>query len=129
METSTIEGEFLDRDSVQASVRRHLGLAADTHNFSPAEAGVTEMMVALYRGHDSPLDAETLHAWHRMVMNGRRNIDIIGDWRQHSEPMKVVSGTSHAPKVHFEAAPASTEMSREMAAFLAWFEGSGGCRR
>ena len=38
-ETSAIEGEFLDRDSVQSSVRRQFGLAHDRRPASPAEAG------------------------------------------------------------------------------------------
>ena len=48
-ETSAIEGELLDRDSVQSSIRRQFGLAHDQRPASPAEAGVAEMMVSVYR--------------------------------------------------------------------------------
>ncbi len=123
METSAIEGEFLNRASVQSSVRRQFGLATDKRESSPAEAGVAEMMVALYRSFNDPLDVATLHGWHCMVMNGRRDVDVFGDWRRHNEPMQVISGASYAPKVHYEA-PASADMGHEMATFLAWFEGS-----
>src|SRR5271168_454777 len=47
--TSEIEGEILDRASVQSSIRRQLGLATDNRRVKPAEEGVSEMMVDLYR--------------------------------------------------------------------------------
>ncbi len=47
--TSEIEGEILDRASVQSSIRRQLGLATDHRRVKPAEQGIAEMMVSLYR--------------------------------------------------------------------------------
>lgn len=47
--TSEIEGEILDRASVQSSIQRQLGLAADNRRATPAERGVSEMMVNLTR--------------------------------------------------------------------------------
>jgi len=38
--TSKIEGELLDRASVQSSIRRQLGRAADHRSATPAEQGV-----------------------------------------------------------------------------------------
>jgi len=121
LDTSAIEGEVLDRDSVQSSIRRQLGLAGDRRSAGPAEAGIAEMMVALYRSLTDPLDHDTLHAWHRMVMNGRRDLEAIGRYRTHSEPMQIVSGAVYAPTVHFEAPP-SERVQAEMERFLAWFE-------
>src|SRR5579863_5468523 len=40
--TSEIEGEMLDRASVQSSIRRQLGLAADNRRAGPAERGIAE---------------------------------------------------------------------------------------
>jgi Fic family protein len=77
------------------------------------------MMVDLYRSFADPLSHEPLFAWHRMVMAGAR-IGEIGSYRTHEEPMRVVSGPVHDPNVHFEAPP-SSEMKREMDAFVAWF--------
>lgn len=121
LDTSAIEGEVLDRDSVQSSIRRQLGLAGDRRSAGPAEAGIAEMMVALYRSLADPLDRDTLHAWHRMVMNGRRDLEVVGCYRAHSEPMQIVSGAVYAPTVHFEAPP-SEGVPAEMERFLAWFE-------
>ena len=119
--TSAIEGEMLDRDSVQSSIRRQLGLAGDRRSVGAAEAGIAEMMVSLYRSLAEPLDHDGLHAWHRMVMNGRRGLEAIGRYRSHTEPMQIVSGAVYAPEVHFEAPP-SEQVPIEMDRFLTWFE-------
>ena len=68
--TSEIEGEILDRASVQSSIRRQLGLAADKRNVRPAEQGIAEMMVDLYCSFAAPLSEEMLFGWHRMLMSG-----------------------------------------------------------
>lgn len=118
--TSEIEGEFMNRESVQSSIRRQLGLSVDAGRASPAEQGVAEMMVDLYRGSEGPLDEAGLCAWHRMLMSGRRDVRNVGSYRTHPEPMQVVSGAVHEPKVHFEAPP-SSRVPDEMARFLDWF--------
>ena len=69
--TSEIEGEILDRASVQSSIQRQLGLAADNRRVAPREQGVAEMMVDLYRTFSAPLSEETIFSWHRMLMSGR----------------------------------------------------------
>ncbi len=118
-DTSAIEGEMLDRDSVQSSIRRQLGLKTDGRA-GPAEAGIAEMMVDLYRRFAEPLDHETLFSWHRMVMNGRRDLGDVGFYRHHADPMQIVSGPIHRIHVHFEAPP-SDRIKEEMDRFLAWF--------
>ena len=123
VDSSAIEGEILDRDSVQSSLARHLGFAADQRRASAAEAGAAELMADVYRNHAAPLDDKTLFAWHAMLMNGRRDIADIGRYRTHEDAMQIVSGALHAPRVHFEA-PASDAVPMEMARFIAWFNDS-----
>ena len=118
--SSQIEGEVLDRDSVQSSIRRQLGFSLDSRRESPAERGIAEMMVDLYRHYAQPLDESTLCSWHEMLMNGRRDIRDRGRYRTHQEPMQVVSGRIYDPTVHFEA-PASSQVPVEMAKYLDWF--------
>ncbi len=118
--TSEIEGEILDRASVQSSIRRQLGLAADHRRVGAAEQGIAEMMVDLYRSFAGPLSDEMLFAWHRMLTGGRRDLKDIGRYRRHLEPMQIVSGPVHAPVVHFEAPP-SADVPREMSRFIDWF--------
>src|SRR5664279_5498938 len=62
--TSEIEGEILDRASVQSSIRRQFGLQTDNRRVGPAEQGIAEMMVDLYRSFAAPLSQEMLFAWH-----------------------------------------------------------------
>lgn len=120
LKTSEIEGELLNRESVQSSLRRQFGLETDHRRVSPAERGIADMMVALYRDFAAPLTDDTLFAWHRMVANGRQDIRAIGRYRDHDDPMQVVSGPLHKPKVHFEAPP-SMAMDSEMRRFVEWF--------
>jgi Fic family protein len=111
--TSKIEGELLNRDSVQSSIQRQLGLAADNRRASPAEQGISEMMVNLYRSFREPLSQEMLYAWHKMVSLGRRDLAEIGHYRTSKEPMQIVSGRIGASKVHFEAPPSERVLIRD----------------
>ncbi len=119
--TSEIEGEILNRDSVQSSIRRQLGLSTDRWRAGPAEQAIAEVMVDLYRTFAEPLSADTLFKWHRLLMSERTDIDDPGGYRTHAEAMQVVSGTIHAPKIHFEAPP-SADVPGEMSRFLDWFQ-------
>jgi Fic family protein len=118
--TSEIEGEILDRASVQSSLRKQLGLAPDGRRVRPAERGIAEVMVDLYRSLAEPLSEEMLFRWHRMVMSGSRNLRDVGRYRTGAEPMQVVSGPIHETKVHFEAPP-SSRVPSEMKRFIVWF--------
>ncbi len=121
--TSEIEGEILDRASVQSSIQRQLGLATDHRRARAAEQGIAELTVDVYRRFADPLSDEVLFGWHGMLMQGRRDLRNVGRYRSDSEPMQVVSGPIHAPKVHFEAPP-SKAVSREMKTFFKWFNRS-----
>lgn len=120
VDSSAIEGEVLDRSSVQSSLARQLGFSTDRRKANAAEAGAAELMADLYRRYYAPLSDELLFAWHRMLMNGRRDIVDIGHYRTHADPMQIVSGPLQAPRVHFEAPP-SDRVAREMARFIQWF--------
>ncbi|MGH8666021.1 MAG: Fic family protein [Burkholderiales bacterium] len=119
LKTSEIEGEILNRDSVQSSLCRQFGLQSDGRRVTPAEQGIAEMLTDLYRSYAAPLTQEMLFTWHRLLMKGSENFRV-GCWRTHSEPMQVVSGPVYVPKVHFEAPP-SAIVAEEMARFCQWF--------
>lgn len=119
--TSSIEGEILNRESVQSSIRKHLGLKNDFRQVPPNAAGVAEMMVDLYVNYDKTLNHEMLFEWHKMLMNGRRDIETIGSYRIHEEPMQIVSGNLSAPRVFYEAPP-SGQVKAEMDTFLNWYQ-------
>ncbi|WP_339608508.1 Fic family protein [uncultured Roseivirga sp.] len=123
VKTSEIEGEVLNRDSIHSSIRRQFGLQTDHRRIEPAEQGIAEMMVDLYRNYEAPLTKETLCSWHEMLTNGRRDLIDIGRYRTHEDPMQIVSGHMGRPVIHFEAPP-SKRVSQEMESFLTWFNHS-----
>ena len=121
MKTSEIEGEYLDRDSIQESIKKNLGLSIENRKLPAAEFGISEMMVNLYQTYDEPLTNEYLFEWHKMLTNGRRDLVDIGRYRTHEDPMQIVSGARmDKKKVHYEAPP-SNSMAHEMRAFVNWF--------
>jgi Fic family protein len=120
LKTSAIEGEILNRDSVQSSLRHQLGLDLERPHVPPAERGIAEMMVDLYRGFAAPLADETMFGWHRMLMSGDKSIQVVGGYRTRADAMQVVSGPIQKRKVHFEAPP-SDRLLGEMKRFVTWF--------
>jgi Fic family protein len=121
--TSAIEGEVLDRASVQSSIQRQLGLKTDPKRVRPSEEGIAEMMVDLYRTSAKPLSDEMLYGWHRKLMKGRGLRDI-GRYRHDGDPMQIISGAIGKPRIHFEAPPAK-RVPAEMKRFVAWFNRTG----
>ncbi len=121
--TSEIEGEILNRDSVQSSIRRELGLQTDARKIPPSEAGIAKMVVDVHKRWKEPLTDKTLFEWNAMLMSGRPDLSDVGCYRTHTDPMQVISGEPGNLQVHFEA-PASKNIPGEMKHFLAWFNES-----
>ena len=120
LKTSEIEGEYLNRESVQSSIRRNFGLVTDARRIPPAEQGIADMMMDLHRRFAEPLTHETMFRWNGMLTAGRRDLKNIGAYRTHDEPMQIISGPIDNPKIHFEAPP-SAAMEKEMEGFVNWF--------
>lgn len=120
LKTSAIEGEYLNRESLQSSLRQQLGLGGEVKRVPPAERGIAEMMVDVYLQFAKPLSHRTLYAWHKMVMSGERRIETIGSYRKYADAMQIVSNQLGRPKVHFEDPP-SARVKTEMDAFVVWF--------
>ena len=128
VQTSSIEGELLDRAEVRSSVARRLGLEtaglpADTRSVD----GVVEMTLDATLNADRPLTAGRVCGWHAALFptgfSGSTRIDV-GRWRRDARaPMRVVGGGDYGrPEVvHFEA-PSADRLDREMSIFLDWFE-------
>jgi Fic family protein len=70
-----------------------------------------------------PLSEKDLTRWHRLLMQGRGDLQTVGAYRTHEDPMQIVSGPIGREKVHFEAPP-SERVPREMAQFVEWFNAS-----
>jgi Fic family protein len=124
LKTTEIEGEILDRSSVQSSLIQQFGLGPGQPRIPAAERGIAEMMVDLYRSFGDPLADEVMFRWHRMLMGDGRSVGVIGGYRTHPDPMQVVSGPDYKRTVHFEAPP-SKQVAAGMKAFIRWFNGYG----
>lgn len=125
MESSKIEGEILDRESLQSSIKKHFGLETTLKKGTGKESGMAELLCNVYESFDKPLTHEMLWKWHSMLFKDSSNITDWGKYRTHAEPMQIVSNRYDSPKVIFEAPP-SGRVFHEMAAFIKWFNSTNG---
>jgi len=120
--TSEIEGEILNRESLQSSIRQNFGLKiTNNKKATTAEIGIAELMVDLYTSFDKALSHKLLYEWNSLVLYGKKN--LITKYRQDDEAMQIVSGPIHKPKIHFEAPPMDC-LKEEMTSFIKWFNES-----
>ena len=119
--TAAIEGERLELAAVRSSVVRHLG-QADSGPYSRQVDGLVGIMQDASAGFEQPLDADRLCRWQSALFPGAtmgiRRV-AIGRFRDHQDPMQIVSGLPGKDTVHYTAPPSSSVL-REMDAFLAW---------
>lgn len=125
VDSSKIEGEVLDRQSLQSSIKKHFGLKEEKKREGKKEARVAKLLTSVYRSFDQPLTHEMLFMWHKALFEGSFEIDDIGKYRTHEEPMRIVSNRFGDYKIYFEAPP-SQAVPKEMEKFLRWFNTSRG---
>ena len=119
IKTSEIEGEYLSRQDVMSSIRRNLELQDGAQVSDLRAEGAADLMANVRDTYADPLTEDLLFSWHKMIMLGTKDINT-GQWRAHSEPMQIISGSIGKEKVHFEAPP-SERVSNEMKNFITWF--------
>lgn len=121
--TAAIEGEQLSMDVVRSSVMRRLGLAASGPTDRHVD-GLVEVISDAMTAFDQPLDEDRLCRWQSALFpgatSGIRRI-AVGRYRDHADPMQIVSGPPGREVVHYEAPP-SQEVPQHMQRFLAWFD-------
>ena len=124
LNTSAIEGEKLDPESVRSSVARRLGL--DTSGAPLREGrrhieGLIDVLQDATINTAAPLTLERLCQWHGALFptgfSGMQRIDV-GELR--SVPMEIVSGAIGHSKLHY-AAPPAEGLASQVDAFLTWF--------
>jgi Fic family protein len=120
LESSRIEGEILDRESLQSSIKQHFGLQTTLKQGANKESRMAELLCNVYESFDKPLTHEMLWHWHSMLFKGSSGIADCGTYRTHAEPMQIVSNRHGSQRVFFEAPP-SERVFREMAGFIDWF--------
>lgn len=120
IESAKIEGEILNRASVQSSIKRHFGLIEIKKQETNKEAGMAKLLCNVYETFDDPLSHEMLLKWHALLFENHPKATEHGTYRTHLEPMQIISNRYDAPKVFFEAPP-SLKVYKEMDAFIDWF--------
>ena len=124
MATSAIEGENLNPAAVRSSVLRKLGLeppagSARSRQVDDLVDVIQDAIIAF----DQPLDHDRLFRWQAALFpsgySGLQRI-AVGKYRQHTDPMQIVSGLPGKEVVHFTAPP-SAQVALDMDKFLQWF--------
>lgn len=116
--SSEIEGEILNRESLQSSIKKNFGIKTKSIYTSAAEYGMAQLMTELYKNYSTPLRHKNLYQWNSLILYGKEA--LVKKYRDDEEPMQIVSGSLSKPKVHFEAPPSET-LKEEMTAFINWF--------
>lgn len=127
IQTSEIEGETLNADSVRSSVIYHLGLTraglshTDSSNATVQTDALVGMLIDATQNLNIDLTQDKLCQWQSALFPepGVLNQVIVGELRG-DEPMQVVSGRIEKPIVHFEAPPRE-RLEGELEAFIQWF--------
>ncbi len=119
LESSRIEGELLDRESLQQSIRQHFGLSPDRSRIDK-ESCMAQLLCNVYESFDKPLTHEMLWQWHAMLFKDSSSLMDWGKYRTHKEPMQIISNRKDVSQVFFEAPP-SSRIFQDMTLFIDWF--------
>lgn len=122
LESSKIEGEILDRESLQSSIKKHFGISSRKKE-TDKESRMAQLLCSVYESFHQPLTHEALCQWHGQLFNGQSHLADCGKYRTHADPMQIISHRYDIPKIFFEAPP-SAKVPEEMAAFINWFNSS-----
>lgn len=118
LESARIEGESLDRESLQSSIRKHFGLKGTKKKDAHKEAGMADLLYSVYKTFDIPLTHKMLNDWHQQLFKETSHLEDLGQYRTHDDPMQIVSNRTH--RIYFEAPP-SNKVPKEMERFIKWF--------
>lgn len=127
VQTSAIEGEHLDLQSVRSSIARRLGLDTAGLPLPPRNVdGLVDILMDATRNHAQTLTADRLYGWHAALFptgySGLHKIRVA-QWRgasdQEEQPMQIVSGPVGHERVHYEAPPSAT-LAQETQALISW---------
>ncbi len=118
--TAQIEGELLQVNSVRASAARRLGLAdAKTAERDARTEATLDVLQAAIGQSQQPLSHDMLHGWHAALFR-------TGAYRDHAEPMQIVTPRLGKPDVVHYQAPSSVDVPAHMTQLIDWFNHSQG---
>lgn len=123
VDTSRIEGEFLNPELVRSSIARKLGIENADFVKTPRNIeGIVDVILDATQNFDKPLSETRILGWYNSLFqtgfSGYQQIDVA---QYRSGGMKVVSGNFGREKIHFEA-PSANRVPKEMEQFLNWLD-------
>jgi len=128
--TAQIEGEILQVNSVRASAARRLGLLGTKAVERDARTEATlDLLQAAIAQRRQALNHQMLHGWQAALFpNGYSGIQKIrtGAYRDHAEPMQIVSPRLGKPDIVHYQAPDSADVPTHMGQLIDWFNTSLG---
>jgi Fic family protein len=127
VDTSRIEGEFLNPEHVRSSIARKLGIENAEFVKTPRNIeGIVDIILDATQNFDKPLTKTRLLGWHNSLFqtgfSGYQKIEVA---KYRKGGMKVVSGNFGREKIHFEA-PSADRVPHEMEQFLKWLNSENG---
>lgn len=120
LESSKIEGEILDRESLQSSIKKHFGFKPASYNEQDKESEMAKLLFNVYETFKEKLTHQKMWEWHARLFDEKSFISDQGKYRTHEDPMQIISRRYGSPKVFFEAPP-SNHVPQEMERFVEWF--------
>lgn len=118
--SASIEGEILKRESVRSSLRKKLDKEFNFINDNSATKQSDNYASILLDTNlnKNPLTIERLHGWHNCLFeSGYSGLHKINIAKFRNDEMQVVSGGIGKEKIHYEAIPAKN-IQNDMQAFL-----------
>ena len=121
--TSAIEGEILNRDSVKASIQRKLGFKnIDYNKIDESTDYLIEVLIDANTNYNQDLILERLFGWHNALFprgfSGYTRINVATF--RGIETMEVISGQAGHETIYYEAPPGE-DLEKDMNNFLKWF--------
>ena len=122
VDTSAIEGEILNRNSVRSSISKKLGIKLSIEDSSDdVSDGLVDILLDANRNYAKEFNKERLFGWHNALFPTGYNSIFrinIASYRGEEE-MQIVSGSIGKEKVHYVAPPRIT-LEDEMERFFQW---------
>jgi len=126
--TAEIEGETLQINSVRASAARRLGLPDATGVLrDPRTEATLDVLQAAVSRWMLPITDELLFTWQAALFPDGRSSGLkitVGGYRQHAEPMQIVTPCYGSPDIVHYQAPDSDDVANQMSHLIDWFNRS-----
>lgn len=120
--TSAIEGEFLNRDSVKRSIDKKLGLDRFVETDHKTD-GLVSILFDAYDNHKKPLTTEKIFKWHAAIFptgyNNEGDKVDVGTFRGNYQ--MIISSSKLGDNTIYYQAPSYTKVPNQIETFLKWF--------